>query len=85
MPLPPQQQREFEQAVQRASTPLAPTGQVGATGEEVQMHPDARPKPKPEFEGAWLLHTLRLTRSGDRNPVTGELGGPKCVQFAQTL
>lgn len=52
MPLPAKEQREFEQAVQRASTPLAAANDAGTTGEDVQMHPDARPKPKPEFEGA---------------------------------
>ncbi|BFZ53229.1 hypothetical protein PYCC9005_000252 [Savitreella phatthalungensis] len=32
--------------------------------QQVYFHPDVRRKPQPEFEG-------------DRNPVTGEVGGPK--------
>ena len=32
--------------------------------QEVYFHPDVRRKPQPDFEG-------------DRNPVTGEIGGPK--------
>jgi len=39
-----------------------PSGKRGAAGEE--LHPDARQPPPAEF-------------SGDRNPVTGEIGGPK--------
>lgn len=33
-------------------------------GQQVYFHPDVRRKPRPEFEG-------------ERNPVTGELNGPK--------
>lgn len=35
-----------------------------AAGSNPDLHPDARVKPPPEFEG-------------DTNPVTGEVGGPK--------
>jgi hypothetical protein len=37
---------------------------VAATGKGEELHPDVRRGAKPEFEG-------------DRNPVTGEVGGPK--------
>ena len=40
----------------------APTGRVGADG--LELHPDARQLKNEEFDG-------------DRNPVTGEIGGPK--------
>jgi hypothetical protein len=35
-----------------------------STSQQVYFHPDVRRKPKPEFEG-------------ERNPSTGETGGPK--------
>lgn len=71
--LPPHLQREFDELVRRAQTPAAPgvkleseaDGANASTADpEQEMHPDLRRKPKPEFEG-------------DRNPVTGEVGGPK--------
>lgn len=73
--LPPHLQREFDELVRRAQTPAAPGVKLDATPEaepdtdrradpEEEMHPDLRRKPKPEFEG-------------DRNPITGEVGGPK--------
>ena len=37
---------------------------VNATGKGEELHPDVRRGPKPEFEG-------------ERNPKTGEVGGPK--------
>ncbi|SPO23809.1 uncharacterized protein UTRI_03662_B [Ustilago trichophora] len=60
-PLPPQEQKEFENLVkqkQNASPFLASDPEKG------DMHPDARRKPRPEFEG-------------ETNPNTGEIGGPK--------
>ncbi|KAG8950518.1 putative mitochondrial protein, conserved [Tulasnella sp. 408] len=75
-PLPAEDQKEFEELVRKAQAPLsgggatkgadqlldqrAPT--VSADGDLV--HPDARPKPAPDFVG-------------DVNPETGERGGPK--------
>jgi len=56
--LPATQQKEFEELIKKANAPALSKG-----GEDV-VHPDARPKLKPDFEG-------------DRNPVTGEIGGPK--------
>lgn len=38
--------------------------QAESKSQQVYFHPDVRRKPKPEFDG-------------DRNPVTGELNGPK--------
>nr|GAT56349.1 predicted protein [Mycena chlorophos] len=43
IPLPREQQREFEQ-LQRAAT-------TTATNEQLEMHPDARQPLKPDFEG----------------------------------
>ncbi|GAA5851035.1 hypothetical protein JCM3766R1_004157 [Sporobolomyces carnicolor] len=73
-PLPPQQQREFEELVRQQTAPLSSrttttTGSSleqpeGQGGQEVEFHPDYRRKPKPQFEG-------------DKNPQTGEVGGPK--------
>ncbi|SOV03906.1 uncharacterized protein UDID_04535 [Ustilago sp. UG-2017a] len=60
-PLPPQEQKEFENLVkkkQNASPFLASDPEKG------DMHPDARRKPRPEFDG-------------ETNPDTGEIGGPK--------
>ncbi|KAL9003606.1 MAG: hypothetical protein Q9188_003540 [Gyalolechia gomerana] len=42
----------------------APNARVEATGSGEELHPDVRRGAKPEFEG-------------DRNPKTGEVGGPK--------
>ncbi len=68
-PLPPKDQKEFEELVRSAATPAAAplpsrkTTQVRVEkGEE--LHPDARRPLPDEFEG-------------DVNPVTGERGGPK--------
>ncbi|EST05169.1 Protein of unknown function DUF1674 [Kalmanozyma brasiliensis GHG001] len=60
-PLPPKEQKEFESLVkqkQNASPFLASDPEKG------DMHPDARRKPRPEFDG-------------ETNPNTGEIGGPK--------
>ncbi|POY73517.1 hypothetical protein BMF94_3454 [Rhodotorula taiwanensis] len=80
--LPPHLQREFDELVRRAQTPAAPgikldselevEAQQGGGAQadkhkadpEQEMHPDLRRKPKPEFQG-------------ERNPLTGEVGGPK--------
>ncbi|SNX83826.1 uncharacterized protein MEPE_02534 [Melanopsichium pennsylvanicum] len=50
-PLPPQEQKEFEKLVKQKQ-------------KKGDMHPDARRKPRPEFQG-------------EENPNTGEVGGPK--------
>jgi hypothetical protein len=42
----------------------AVNARVAATGKGEELHPDIRRGAKPEFEG-------------DRNPKTGEIGGPK--------
>lgn len=60
-PLPREQQRQFEELLRKAQTPLAhPTD----SNPEAQLHPDARKPVLPEFQG-------------DVNPKTGERGGPK--------
>ncbi|KAL5507595.1 hypothetical protein ACEPAH_7051 [Sanghuangporus vaninii] len=76
-PLPPKEQREFEELVRAAAAPASSSNANAksalasevsdlqariAKGEE--LHPDARKPLSPEFEG-------------DTNPVTGEIGGPK--------
>ncbi|KAJ7178491.1 hypothetical protein C8R43DRAFT_462311 [Mycena crocata] len=61
IPLPREQQREFELLQRAAQTPLA---SKGFPDEDLQLHPDAREPLKPEFDG-------------DINPATGEQGGPK--------
>lgn len=65
-PLPRAQQREFEELIKTAQTPLAhPSGSNRESAEaDLALHPDAPSPVKPEFEG-------------DVNPVTGEKGGPK--------
>lgn len=45
-PLPREQQREFEELLRKAQTPLAQSSSA-----ETQLHPDAREPLKPEFEG----------------------------------
>ncbi|KAJ7462375.1 hypothetical protein B0H11DRAFT_2055449 [Mycena galericulata] len=61
IPLPREQQREFELLQRAAQTPLAGNN---STLDDLQLHPDAREPLKPEFEG-------------EINPITGEQGGPK--------
>ena len=71
-PLPPEEQREFEELVRKAQAPLSKTHTTQAHTEDAvvgvlevtERHPDARKPIPPEFEG-------------DVNPVTGERGGPK--------
>jgi len=63
-PLPLQQQREFEELLRSAQTPLAPASSSSSAEAELALHPDARKPLKPEFQG-------------DVNPSTGEKGGPK--------
>ncbi|KAJ7703128.1 hypothetical protein B0H17DRAFT_1041863 [Mycena rosella] len=46
IPLPREQQREFELLQRAAQTPLA-----NAAPDDFQLHPDAREPLKPEFEG----------------------------------
>ena len=60
-PLPREEQRELEELLRKAQTPLTPSNddQVDPT-----LHPDARTPVKAEFEG-------------EINPNTGEQGGPK--------
>ncbi|GAA6059655.1 hypothetical protein JCM10212_004158 [Sporobolomyces blumeae] len=64
--LPPKEQREFEELIRRQNAPASQPidGTNLAQPEEGELHPDYRRKPKPRFEG-------------DRNPETGEVGGPK--------
>ncbi|KAF8210344.1 hypothetical protein K438DRAFT_1571143 [Mycena galopus ATCC 62051] len=61
IPLPREQQREFELLQRAAQTPLASNN---TSDDDLQLHPDAREPLKPEFVG-------------DVNPKTGEQGGPK--------
>ncbi|EIN11919.1 hypothetical protein PUNSTDRAFT_119119 [Punctularia strigosozonata HHB-11173 SS5] len=69
-PLPQEDQREFEELVRKAQTPLvapssAPASTTAVSAEaDLALHPDARRPVAPEF-------------IGDVNPVTGEQGGPK--------
>ena len=63
-PLPREQQREFEELVRLAQTPLSGKAEASEAEADMTMHPDARPPLQSEFEG-------------DTNPVTGEQGGPK--------
>lgn len=62
LPLPRKQQREFEELLRKAQTPLAPSTLHDSPN--LAVHPDARQPVKPEFDG-------------DMNPTTGETGGPK--------
>ncbi|PVG01209.1 hypothetical protein CPB86DRAFT_684536, partial [Serendipita vermifera] len=64
LPLPAEDQKEFEELVRKAQAPLSTSPKTHASEEIVERHPDT-PKPlKPDFVG-------------DVNPVTGERGGPK--------
>lgn len=62
LPLPREDQREFEELLRKAQTPLA----ASSAQPEIDLvnHPDARLPVTPEFEG-------------EVNPTTGEKGGPK--------
>ena len=62
-PLPKDQQKEFEELLKKVNTPLAASSSSKVDGQQ-EYHPDIRRGPKPDFEG-------------DRNPKTGETGGPK--------
>ncbi|KAI9867536.1 MAG: putative mitochondrial protein, conserved, partial [Pleopsidium flavum] len=63
---------QFNQSSQTTGEPIskaeveiaAVNARIQATGDGEEVHPDVRRGPKPEFEG-------------DRNPKTGETGGPK--------
>ncbi|KAF9501531.1 hypothetical protein BDN71DRAFT_1379905 [Pleurotus eryngii] len=61
-PLPRDQQREFENLIRKAQTPLASPSALEEI--DLTLHPDARKPLQPEFEG-------------DVHPTTGEQGGPK--------
>ncbi|KAG8970878.1 putative mitochondrial protein, conserved [Tulasnella sp. 419] len=63
-PLPAADQKEFEDLIRAAQRPVA--NQTHATNQDKDstLHPDAKSKPAPEFDG-------------DVNPQTGERGGPK--------
>ncbi|KAG8948899.1 putative mitochondrial protein, conserved [Tulasnella sp. 424] len=74
-PLPAEDQKEFEELVRKAQAPLSGDSAKAAEGvgqldvktvsaDGDLVHPDARPKPSPDFVG-------------DVNPETGEQGGPK--------
>jgi hypothetical protein len=60
-PLSQKDQKEFEELVRKAQTPLASALSAEA---DLALHPDALRPLAPEFEG-------------DVNPLTGEQGGPK--------
>ena len=60
-PLPREEQRELEELLRKAQTPLTPPTHDQA---DFTVHPDTRIPIKPEFEG-------------EINPSTGEQGGPK--------
>ncbi|RIA98633.1 hypothetical protein C1645_749407 [Glomus cerebriforme] len=57
----PQEQKEFEELVRKN---LGSFTSVNAQTEEELTHPDLRKRQPPQFEG-------------DKNPETGEIGGPK--------
>ena len=70
-PLPSKEQKEFEELLKRVNTPLAASTEAGPTSSyeaktdgQQEYHPDIRRGAPPEF-------------SGDKNPKTGEVGGPK--------
>jgi hypothetical protein len=63
LPLPRDEQREFEHLQRTAQFAPAPP-QADAASAALNLHPDARQPLKPEF-------------NGDTNPITGEQGGPK--------
>lgn len=63
LPLPRDDQREFEQLLRKAQTPLAPSSNFNPDV-DLAVHPDARAPVKAQFEG-------------EVNPATGEQGGPK--------
>ncbi|KAG8884450.1 putative mitochondrial protein, conserved [Tulasnella sp. 331] len=79
-PLPPKAQREFEELVRKRQAPIANSSAgsdqgasqlldqdiktYAADSENPLLHPDARPRPAPDF-------------LGEENPATGERGGPK--------
>ncbi|GAA5974108.1 hypothetical protein JCM11641_003439 [Rhodosporidiobolus odoratus] len=75
-PLPPKEQREFEELIRRSSAPLSRSTSAPTSSEEGGRleisegladevhHPDYRARPKADFQG-------------EVNPRTGESGGPK--------
>ncbi|CAO1634661.1 unnamed protein product [Sympodiomycopsis kandeliae] len=67
-PLPKEEQAEWNRLVKEKGNQLqfqsAQQTQGQSQGQKDEMHPDARRKPQPDFEG-------------ETNPRTGEIGGPK--------
>jgi hypothetical protein len=63
-PSPPRLPKELQEEFERLQkeAETSSTGNIGESGEE--LHPDMRRPVQAEFQG-------------DRNPVTGEVGGPK--------
>ncbi|CAG8584093.1 6660_t:CDS:2 [Dentiscutata heterogama] len=59
----PKEQKEFEELVRKNQGSFT-SAIMAVEEEELQVHPDAREKLPAEFEG-------------EKNPVTGEIGGPK--------
>lgn len=69
LPLPRAEQQEFEELLRRVQNPARASAADHKDGanvqpEEMSMHPDYRPKPRPSWEGK-------------TNPNTGEVDGPK--------
>ncbi|KAI4114044.1 MAG: hypothetical protein LQ338_008070, partial [Usnochroma carphineum] len=60
----PHSSQESSSSADRSSTGDNVEARVNATGEGEELHPDVRRGAKPDFEG-------------ERNPKTGEVGGPK--------
>lgn len=64
----PKEEQEIFEKLQKQSTGAFSTPKVNQSpaseSESEGLHPDARMGPRPEFEG-------------DKNPKTGEIGGPK--------
>ncbi|KAB5595137.1 hypothetical protein CTheo_1425 [Ceratobasidium theobromae] len=63
-PLPKEEQREFEELVRKAQTPVTSANSTASVIPGDELHPDARQPITSEF-------------TGDVNPITGEQGGPK--------
>lgn len=75
LPLPRAQQQEFEELLRKVQNPARASAvnlsdpDANVQPEELSMHPDYRPKPKPRWEGKV-------------NPETGEVNGPKAEPLA---
>jgi hypothetical protein len=66
-PLPAAEQREFEELLRQHNAPLAAS--EASSDEVVAYHPDMRKGARPKFQG-------------EKNPWTGEVGGPKTEPVA---